>query len=93
LDPTDKGVRVRNYALALERDLQMITHACGLTHPNQLHRGHVVMNIAPGVRKSLADLFPYPVNQYEPAKTTPRSVRETSAPRHRALQMETLVSK
>ena len=25
LDPMDKGVRVHNYALALERDLQMIT--------------------------------------------------------------------
>ena len=61
LDPADKGVRVRNYALALERDLQMITHACGLTHPNQLHRGHVVVNISPGVRKSLVELFPYPL--------------------------------
>jgi hypothetical protein len=64
LDPSDKGVRVRNYALALERDLQMITHACGLTHPNQLHRGHVVMNISPGVRKSLVELFPYPSNPF-----------------------------
>jgi glutamate synthase domain-containing protein 2 len=62
LDPTDKGVRVRNYALALERDLQMITHACGLTHPNQLHRGQVMMNISPGVKKSLVELFPYPSN-------------------------------
>ena len=59
-DPADKGVRVCNYALALERDLQMITHACGLTHPRQLHRGHVVMNISPGVKKSLVELFPYP---------------------------------
>jgi hypothetical protein len=63
LDPADKGVRVRNYALALERELQMITHACGLTHPNQLHRGDVFMNISPGVRKSLVELFPYPANR------------------------------
>ena len=63
LDPTDKGVRVRNYALALDRDLQMISHACGLTHPSQLHRGHVVMNMSPGVRRSPAELFPYPANQ------------------------------
>ena len=60
LDPADKGVRVRNYALALARDLQMITHACGLAHPRQLRRDHVVMNISPGVRHSLRDLFPYP---------------------------------
>ena len=70
LDPTDKGVRVRNYALALERDLQMITHACGLTHPSQLHRSHVVMNISPGVRKSLLELFPYPSNRFDPPTAT-----------------------
>lgn len=59
LDPADKAVRVHNYALAIERDLRMITHSCGLTHPSQLHRGHLVMNISPGVRQSLLDLFPY----------------------------------
>ena len=60
LDPTDKAVRVHNYSMALERDLQMITHSCGLKHPRELHRGHVVVNISPGVRKSLAEIFPYP---------------------------------
>jgi glutamate synthase domain-containing protein 2 len=80
LDPADKGVRVRNYALALERDLQMITHACGLTHPNQLHRGHVVVNISPGVRKSLVELFPYPL---QPACLTPTTTR-TERPLNRS---------
>ena len=60
LDPADKGVRVMNYSLALERDLQMITHACGLHHPSELRRGHLIVNVAPGVRKSLVELFPYP---------------------------------
>jgi glutamate synthase domain-containing protein 2 len=60
LDPADKGVRVRNYALALESDLQMITHACGLTHPAQLSRAHLVMNVSPGVRRSLVEIYPYP---------------------------------
>ncbi|HET9372235.1 MAG TPA: glutamate synthase-related protein, partial [Vicinamibacterales bacterium] len=60
LDPADKGVRVRNYALALERELLMITHACGLTHPGQLRRGHVLINVSPGVRTPLDVLFPYP---------------------------------
>ena len=60
LDPADKGVRVRNYALALESDLHMITHACGLTHPAQLSRAHLVMNVSPGVRKSLVEIYPYP---------------------------------
>ena len=60
LDPTDKAARVANYSLALERDLQMITHACGLDHPSQLTREHVVVNVSPGVRKPLVELFPYP---------------------------------
>ena len=67
LNPADKSVRVHNYALALERDLQMITHACGLQHPSELHRGHVVVNISPGVRKPLAEIFPYPPMPVEPA--------------------------
>jgi glutamate synthase domain-containing protein 2 len=58
LNPADKSVRVMNYALTLERDLQMITHACGLEHPSQLTREHVVVNISPGVRQSLAQLYP-----------------------------------
>jgi glutamate synthase domain-containing protein 2 len=81
LDPADKGARVANYAFALERDLQMITHACGLTHPSQLNRAHVVMNISPGVRKSLVEIYPYPRQSEWPAKNG------------RVLQIETLVSK
>jgi glutamate synthase domain-containing protein 2 len=90
LDPADKGVRVSNYALALERDLEMITHACGLAHPGQLHRGHVVMNIAPGVRKAFVDLFPYPTGRPELARTNSRIQRQNSG--SAALQVETLVS-
>ena len=60
LDPTDKAARVANYSATLERDLQMITHACGLKHPTELNRGHVMVNISPGVQKSLATIYPYP---------------------------------
>jgi glutamate synthase domain-containing protein 2 len=38
LDPADKGARVANYSLALERDILAITHACGLTDPRELDR-------------------------------------------------------
>jgi hypothetical protein len=41
----------------------MITHACGLVHPSQLNRGHVVVNVSPGVQQSLAELYPYPDRQ------------------------------
>ena len=70
LDPADKGVRVASYSLALERDLQMITHACGLTHPTELHRGQDVVNISPGVRKSLLELYPYPAHAAPCTRTT-----------------------
>ncbi len=66
LDPADKGVRVRNYALAIERDIQMIANSCGVTSPRQLHRGHLVMNVSPGVKKSLVELFPYSSDQFRP---------------------------
>lgn len=92
LDPADKGVRVRNYALALERDLQMITHACGLLHPSQLHRGHVVMNISPGVRKSLLEMFPYPASEHAVERSAkPRNARALAGV-GATLQIETLVS-
>ena len=57
---------VGDHLMALERDLQMITHSCGLNHPSELHRGHVVVNISPGVRKSFLELFPYPATRLAP---------------------------
>src|SRR5829696_600946 len=54
----------------------MITHACGLAHPRQLHRSHVVMNISPGVRKSLGELFPYPSSQSDTTRNA-RIARES----------------
>ena len=77
LNPADKSVRVFNYALALERDLQMITHACGLEHPNQLTREHVVVNVSPGVRKPLVELFPYPKRepQHLAVHGSPKGIR------------------
>lgn len=58
LDPVDKGARVANYSLALERDIMAVTHACGLAHPKDLTRRHVMMNVGPGVRKSMSELAP-----------------------------------
>lgn len=92
LDPADKSVRVRNYSLALERDLQMITHACGLTHPHQLHRRHLVMNISPGVRKSLLGLYPYPGTTPAPSRDATLVPGRARTPIANGLQIETLVS-
>ena len=72
VDPADKSVRVHNYAVALERDVQMIVRACGLTHPEQMNRSPLLMNVSAGFRKSLAEIYPYPqrkrtVGQCRPA--------------------------
>lgn len=66
LDPEDKAVRVANYAKALQKDLNMIVRSVGLKHPSELHRGHVIVNISPGVRKTLLDLYPYPHVKEQP---------------------------
>jgi glutamate synthase domain-containing protein 2 len=91
LDPTDKAARVANYSLALERDLQMITHACGLVHPSQLNRGHVVVNVSPGVQQSLAELYPYPDRQPQGGRgdgILPLFSAEVVAARMTAVRME-----
>lgn len=67
LDPKDKAARVANYSLALERDIVAITHACGLAHPRQLSRAHVMMNVGPGVRTSMAELAPVVHGECAPA--------------------------
>ncbi len=60
LDPTLKSLRVANYAGTLRKDLFMILHSCGLTHPNQLTRDHLRMVVAPGQARNLGELYPYP---------------------------------
>lgn len=73
LDPVDKGARVANYSLALERDIMAVTHACGLEHPGQLRRHHVMINVGPGVRKSMDELLPESVLPLPWAVDPPRS--------------------
>ena len=48
LDPTLKSERVAAYARTLKKDLFMLLSSCGLTHPNQLTRDHLVLVVAPG---------------------------------------------
>ncbi len=75
LDPADKATRVANYSKALEKDLGMIVRSVGLKHPSELHRGHVIVNISPGVRKTLLELSPYPKVKEQPRSRTTGSLR------------------
>jgi glutamate synthase domain-containing protein 2 len=59
----DKAQRVANYALNMNREIEMIAHACGLRHARQLRREHVRIVQATGRSEALSTLFPYPRRQ------------------------------
>jgi glutamate synthase domain-containing protein 2 len=40
LDPTDKSIRVMNYANNMVKELETIAHACGVNNPRELTRKH-----------------------------------------------------
>ncbi len=40
LDPQDKAMRIMHYALNMEKELEIIAHACGVEHPRLLNRQH-----------------------------------------------------
>ena len=81
LDPADKSERVANYAKALQKDLGMIIRSVGLKHPSELHRGHVTVAMSPGVRKTLAEIYPYPQ-----VTVPPRARASTSIIRRKLLE-------
>ncbi len=58
LDPTNKAVRVSNYAQQLVREVGMIAHACGVTEPRQLERRHCHVVGADSRSVSLSELYP-----------------------------------
>lgn len=62
LDPEDKYVKIGNYNRALQRDLIMILRAIGVSNPWELTRGHVSVVVSPMVKKTMAEINPYPDN-------------------------------
>ncbi len=80
LDPADKAVRVANYAKALQKDLNMIVRSVGLKHPSELHRGHVIVNVSPGVRKTLLELYPYPLCKEQPRTRATGAIKRSALP-------------
>lgn len=43
LDPNNKAVQVMNYVRTVRKEVNMIAHSCGVDHPNQLRRCHVLI--------------------------------------------------
>jgi glutamate synthase domain-containing protein 2 len=56
----EKYLRVANYAMGMNRDIEMIAHSCGVAHPRLLRREHCRVVQANGASASLATLYPYP---------------------------------
>ncbi len=51
LDPTNKAVRVMNYCKTVQKEIEMIAHSCGVDHPSELTRDHVMIVQASGRSK------------------------------------------
>ena len=57
LDPTNKAVRVMQYAKTIRKEVEMIAHSCGVDHPRQLTRDHVMVIQADGRPRLLSDIW------------------------------------
>ena len=56
----EKWQRVANYATGMNKDIEMIAHACGVAHPRLLRREHCRIVQANGATSALNMLYPYP---------------------------------
>ena len=56
----EKWLRVANYAMGMNHDIEMIAHSCGVGHPRLLRREHCRIVQANGHSTSLKTLYPYP---------------------------------
>lgn len=56
----DKAERVANYTVNMNKEVEMIAHACGLKHPRQFKREHVRIVQPNGQSMALNMLYPYP---------------------------------
>ena len=48
LNPANKAVRVHNYIKNIVKEVEIITHACGVDEPRQLQRKHLLIVQASG---------------------------------------------
>jgi glutamate synthase domain-containing protein 2 len=57
LDPTNKAVRVMNYCKAIQKEVDMIAHSCGVDHPRDLTREHLLVVQASGRSKPFSQTW------------------------------------
>jgi glutamate synthase domain-containing protein 2 len=58
LDPTDKSVRVAQFARSIEKEVNMIAHSCGVPEARRLTRSHCRIVTETGRTRLLSDIFP-----------------------------------
>jgi glutamate synthase domain-containing protein 2 len=56
----EKYLRVANYAMNMNKEIDMIAHSCGVRHARELTREHVRIVQASGQSVALNMLYPYP---------------------------------
>jgi len=56
----EKSERVAQYALGMNREIDMIAHACGCRHARELRRDHVRIMQSSGQSAAMNILYPYP---------------------------------
>lgn len=71
LDPADKGVKVANYCLNMQHDVEVIAHSCGVPHVRRLRRFHVRIVCPDGMSRPLSELYPTD----DPADSDPLAAR------------------
>ena len=57
LDPTNKAVRVMNYCKTIQKEVDMIAHSCGVDHPRDLTRNHLMVVQANGRSKPFSQTW------------------------------------
>ena len=69
LDPTNKSVRVANYARNMMKEVSMIAHSCGVPEPRRLQRFHARVVSSNGLSLGLDELHPEVATrpEYRPA--------------------------
>ena len=60
LDPTSKAQRVADYVKNMSYEVGLISHSCGVRHPQELRRFHARVVQPNGLTVSLADQYPEP---------------------------------
>ncbi|MEP7261999.1 MAG: FMN-binding glutamate synthase family protein [Usitatibacter sp.] len=56
----EKWQRVANYAMGMNKDIEMIAHSCGVAHARLLRREHCRIVQGSGATAALNMLYPYP---------------------------------